>query len=103
MLEMTEAGQNIFLQRVLFIFDVTKRSAGKAQVLRLSLQQWQTECDVCCVAAYVLEEMRRFRDPENTMVFPAETLAIVINRLIEGWLALHPETRILIHVHVEIA
>lgn len=86
-MEMNELKQHLFLQRILFIFEVTKRSAGKAQVLRLSLQQWNSEVDVLCLAGFVIEEMQRFRDPNNLAVFTNETLAIVMSRVIEGLLA----------------
>ncbi|CAK9109979.1 Uncharacterized protein SCF082_LOCUS51089 [Durusdinium trenchii] len=81
---MTDAKQHVFLQRVLFIFDVTKRSAGKAQVLRLSAQQWAAECDLCCLGAYVLEQMHDHRDANNLMVFNDGVVKTVMNQLIEG-------------------
>ncbi|CAK9078165.1 unnamed protein product, partial [Durusdinium trenchii] len=91
---MNELKQHLFLQRILFIFEVTKRSAGKAQVLRLSLQQWNSEVDVLCLAGFVIEEMQRFRDPNNLAVFTNETLAIVMSRVIEG--DFHEELRPLV-------
>ena len=39
-LEMTEAKQHIFMQRILFVFDVTKQKAGRAQILRVPAQTW---------------------------------------------------------------
>ena len=83
-LEVNDAKQHIFLQRILFMFQVTSRSAGKAQVLRVGLDRWNQECDLSCLAGYILDEMYRFKDPENLLVFPNETIALLLNRYIEG-------------------
>ncbi|CAK9001480.1 Uncharacterized protein SCF082_LOCUS6940 [Durusdinium trenchii] len=66
------------------MFQVTSRSAGKAQVLRVGLDRWNQECDLSCLAGYILDEMYRFKDPENLLVFPNETIALLLNRYIEG-------------------
>ena len=72
------------MQRVLFIFDITKRSAGKAQSLRLSKADWATECDIACLAAHILEEMQKHRDENNQIVFPQDTVATLMGRFIDG-------------------
>ncbi|CAK9002335.1 unnamed protein product [Durusdinium trenchii] len=81
---MNEGKQHIFMQRVLFIFEVTKQKAGKAQVLRMPVSQWALECDICCMAGYVLEQMQHRKNSDNLIVFPEETIKLVMNRLIEG-------------------
>lgn len=86
MLTMNEGKQHIFMQRVLFIFEVTKQKAGKAQVLRMPVSQWALECDICCMAGYVLEQMQHRKNSDNLIVFPEETIKLVMNRLIEGCL-----------------
>lgn len=85
-LQMTQVGQVVFMQRILFIFQVNKRSAGKAQSLRISKAEWNLECDVCSMGSYVLEEMRRYRDAENLTVFPTDTIKTLLSRFIEGFL-----------------
>ena len=86
LLEMNEARQHMFLQRVLFLHQVTKTKAGKAQVLRLPPTQWDMEADVACLAGAVLEKMQSFRDPNNLLTVPAETIQSVMSRFIEGCL-----------------
>lgn len=81
---MNDAKQHIFLQRVLFIHDLTKRRAGKAQVLRLSTTEWLAEADLCCCGGYVLEAMRTARDPDNLVMFSVDTVKTVMARFIEG-------------------
>lgn len=83
-LQVDAAKQHIFLQRVLFMFDCVKRSAGKAQSLKLSLERWNYECDMACLGGYVLHEMQQHRNEENLHVFPAETIALLMSRFIEG-------------------
>lgn len=78
------AKQHLFIQRVLFMYDITKQSAGKAQVLRISLDRWIAECDIACLCGFILEEMERFRDPKNLTVFSKETLGVLMSRFIEG-------------------
>lgn len=85
-LTMNEASQHIFIQRVLFVFDVNKRSAGRAQSLRMSKSDWSLEADLSCLAGYVLAAMRQFRDVDNKTVFDDQTIGILMTRFIEGWL-----------------
>lgn len=81
---MTDSSQLVFLQRILFIFKITQATAGKCQVLRVPLAMWLSEVDICCLACYILDEMRKFRNPDNALVFPEETIATVMSRFIEG-------------------
>ena len=85
-LTMNPAKQHIFMQRVLFVFQVNKRSAGKAQSLRMSKNDWSLECDVSCLAGHILEEMNRFRDDDNKHVFEPAHIATMMTRFIEGYL-----------------
>lgn len=85
-LEMNNAKQLMFLQRILFLHSLTKQKAGRAQVLRVAAQVWDLEADVSCLAGFVLEEMREHRTPENLLRFPAETLVTVMNQFLEGYL-----------------
>ena len=74
------------MQRVLFSHTVTKKKAGKAQILRLPSHVWELEADVACLAGTILEKMRSFRDPSNLLVFPVETIKMVMTHFIEGLL-----------------
>ena len=84
---MDAAKQHIFIQRVLFVFELNKRSAGKAQSLRMAKQDWAMECDVSCVCGHVLAQMQQFRDADNKVVFTNDCIATMMNRAIEGYLS----------------
>ena len=88
LLEMNDVKQHLFLQRVNLVHSIAKKKAGKAQVLRLSPATWNQEADVACLAGSVLEKMQSFRDPQNLLTFPGETVKAVMNRFIEGKLDL---------------
>ena len=85
-LEMDSGKQHIFMQRVLFVHGVTKKKAGKAQILRLPNHVWELEADVACLAGTILQKMQSFRDPSNLLVFPVETIKMVMSHFIEGLL-----------------
>ena len=87
MLTMDAAKQHIFIQRVLFLYELNKRSAGKAQSLRMAKQDWSMECDVSCVCGYALAQMQRFRDTDNKVVFTNDCIKTMMNRFIEGYLS----------------
>jgi hypothetical protein len=88
LLEMNDGKQHLFLQRVILVHTIAKKKAGKAQVLRLPAATWNQEADVSCLAGAVLEKMQSFRDPQNLLTFPGETIKAVMNRFIEGTLDL---------------
>ncbi|CAK9038707.1 unnamed protein product [Durusdinium trenchii] len=81
---MTIPKQKLFMDRVLFVFEITKAKAGKAQVLRLSSQQWMAEADVACLAGDILERMESHRNSDNILLFPPDTLKMVKQRFVEG-------------------
>lgn len=76
--------QHLFMQRVFFVFDITKRKAGKAQILRMSPETWDQECDRACLMGAILQSMESFRDPSNTLCFPEKVLKDIMNRFVEG-------------------
>ena len=75
------------MQRVLFIFEVARAKAGKAQVLRLSLQHWLQEADISCLAGHILDEMSTRRNTDNLLLFQADTVTKLNKQFIEGTLA----------------
>ena len=86
---MNATSQYIFIQRVLFVFQVNKRNAGKAQTLRLSLGQWLQEADLCCLGVWVMEKMRAERDDANGIVFAATVLDTVMKNFLDGHLVIY--------------
>ena len=83
-LKMTIPKQKLFMDRGLFVFEITQAKAGKAQVLRLSSQQWMAEADVACLAGDILERMESHRNSDNILLFPPDTLKMVKQRFVEG-------------------
>lgn len=83
-LKMDEGKQHCFMQRILFMHDVTKRKAGRAQSLRTPPATWELEADLACIAGHILEGMRAHMNPENLVVFPPDTMHSVLTRFIEG-------------------
>ena len=88
-LKMTEEKQKIFMDRIMFLFEVTKAKAGKAQVLRLSLQQWLHEAELACLAGHCIMEMSTARNADNLLMFNTEKVNMVRKQIIEGSLALN--------------
>ena len=86
-LKMTTTKQFIFMQRIMFMFEVTKRKAGKAQVLRVSPDVWDSEADICCLAADVFGHMQTARNEDNMLIFEPSLLASLLNNFIEGCLS----------------
>ena len=84
---MDEGRQHLFMQRVLFLFEVTKRKAGRAQVLRLSQDAWDVECDIAALAGFVIDCMGKHRDENNMKVFSDETMSGLVVHFVEGFLA----------------
>lgn len=83
-LVMNAPKQVLFLERILFLFELKKRKAGRAQILRVSPPEWHTECDICTLGGYVMEAMETARDDNNLLIFKPETIKMVRNRFIEG-------------------
>ena len=85
-LEMTEQKQILFMKRVLFVHSVTKKKAGRAQILRLAPAQWQLEADIACLTGSIMGKMKDYRDPANNICFTEETMIKVTNLYVEGFL-----------------
>lgn len=79
MLQMTPIKQELFLERIFHLHDISTRRAGKASVVRLAPDQFALECDRMCFQAFVLEQMEATPDS-----FPADTLRKVRLGMIEG-------------------
>ena len=84
LLKMDHAAQHVFLQRILFMFEILKRKAGRCQSLKIPLATWQFEADLTCLVCHVLEEMRNHRTPDNQLVFTDSVLVSVMKGFIDG-------------------
>lgn len=66
------------------MFEVTKRKAGKAQILRVSQEVWDKEADLACFAAELFESMRTARDGDNLEIFSQQQVMTLMTNYIEG-------------------
>ena len=83
-LTVDEMKQQLFIHRVLFLHAVATRRAGKASSVRLSLQEWQAECDKMCLLGYILSDMKRCVDGNGDRLFSEDVLDAVCKRAVEG-------------------
>ncbi|CAK9074968.1 Uncharacterized protein SCF082_LOCUS36423 [Durusdinium trenchii] len=83
-LTVDEKKQELFIDRVQFIHSVATRRAGKAASVRMSLQEWNSECDKMCFAQHVLGEMAACVDDLGQPLFHDSVLSSARNRAMEG-------------------
>ena len=76
--------QKLFMHRVLFLHEVATRRGGKSSNLRLSLQEWNNECDIMCFLAHVLLVMKTCVDDMGNRLFSAEVIDKTAERAVEG-------------------
>lgn len=90
-LEVTNEKQGLFLDRVFFLHQlaISRSSSTATTTLRLSANQWDSEIELACVAAYVLQKMEGEKDTENKQVFDDKVLKMCRTRFIEGCLVLN--------------
>lgn len=74
----------MFVHRVLFLHSIAIRRGGKAATARLSLQEWNAECDRMCFAMYVLQVMEKIKDDMGNPLFSKDILDKVGLRAVEG-------------------
>lgn len=80
--------QQLFLSRIFLLHEVALRKGGKSSALRLSLGDFQRECDRCCVIAHVLEAMLVAAAPDGSPLFDPDIISQMTQRAIEGILVL---------------
>lgn len=78
--------QELFIDRVQFLHTVATRRAGKASTVRMTLQEWNSECDKMCFLMYVLNEMLACVDNSGQPLFHKSVLEGARNRAVEGHL-----------------
>ena len=83
-LQMTPFKQELFLQRLFHLHDISTRRAGKASLVRLSPDQFSLECDRMCLQAFILEQMEATPDS-----FTEDTVQKIRLGMIEGKLILY--------------
>ena len=81
-----EGKQHVILQRVLFMHNIAKGKAGKAQSLRISQTVWDLEVDLACLAGHILDAMASYRTPDTLLVFDQAVIKAAMTNFIEGTL-----------------
>ena len=77
------------MNRILLLHEVALKRGGKATTARLSLADWISECDRCCVLGYILEAMEKATNQDQDRLFEESVWDNVMNRAIEGLLGLN--------------
>lgn len=85
-LTVDDGKQHVFMQRILFMHNINKGKAGKAQSLRIPQTVWDLEVDLACLAGHVLDAMSSYRNPENLLVFDEAVIKAAMTNFIEGTL-----------------
>jgi hypothetical protein len=81
---MNENKQVLFIERVMLLHNVASKKGGRASLARLSLAEWQVECDRCCVIACVLETMQASVDDDGNRMFTSSVIENLFQRAVEG-------------------
>ena len=90
-LKVNDRKQVIFIQRVLLLHEIASKKGGRASTNRLSVSEWQLECDRCCLLTHILDEMSRTVDDHGQRLFPDDLLASLAMRVVEGTLCYKSE------------
>ena len=84
---MTPSKQCLFLERVLFGFNIRRKQVKHVNTARLSLESWELLLETSCLGQHALEEMQEARHDDSTPIFEPDMLAKARRRLIEGMLS----------------
>ena len=79
--------QVLFISRVLLLHEIATKRGGKSSAVRLSLGDWQSECDRCCFIGYVLECMEAARNDDGDLLFPGDIFTSMFQRAVEGFIS----------------
>ena len=88
-LKVDQGKQKLFMQRVLLLHEIASKKGGRASSVRLTVSEWNVECDRCCLVSHILEEMEKEVDSNGVRVFPDSLLIQLAERAIEGTLSEH--------------
>lgn len=91
-LKVDEDKQSLFIQRVLMLHEIASKRGGKSSSNRLSLNDWNLECDRCCLLGYILMSMETEVDEKGDKLFDDALLLSLGRRAVEGTLNCNTET-----------
>ena len=85
LLTVSEQKQELFVERILFIHELAVRRGAKSMAtLRLSLSDWDLECDRFCVLGAALGHMEAALDDKGERLFSNDLIDALCRRAIEG-------------------
>lgn len=84
----TATKQFWFLKRIMFVHSLAIRRGAKGYGARLSLTDWQTECQRMMLLMYVWEEMESATNSTGDRLFECDLLEKLKKNIIEGSLNL---------------
>ena len=87
-MKVTATKQFFFLKRIMFIHSLAIRRGAKGYGARLSLSDWQTECQRMMFLLHVWEEMESATKPNGEKLFEYDLLEKIKKHIIEGSLNL---------------
>ena len=79
--------QLLFLQRLLFSFQIRRKQVKHVNTARLSVEAWEMLVETSCLGQYVLEEMQEAHHDDHSPIFEPAMLEKARRRLIEGMLS----------------
>ena len=77
--------QVLFMERVLFGFQVRKRQVKHVSTARLSLEQWEMLLETSCLLQQILDDMEAATADDGTKLFQPADLAKARRRAVEGY------------------
>lgn len=84
MLKTDATKQVTFLKRVMFLHQLASKRGGKSASVRLSADEWVTECDRMCLLCHVWVEMASLTGDDGFRVFDGDELRTLNDRIMEG-------------------
>ena len=80
--------QELFMHRVLFLFQRASKRSTRAAACRLPASEWNNELDRMCLAYYIMEQMEMATTQDEDRMFDDDVMKTVVKRTVDGNLSL---------------
>ena len=80
----TPGKQLLFMQRVLFTFNIRKKQVRSLSTARCTAEQWELMLETSCLAHQLLEDMKAAKDDAGAALFREADIAKARQRALEG-------------------
>ena len=77
------------MSRILFMHERAIKRGGRACSPRLSLQDWNAECNRVALCGHIYDVMEAATDENGDALFTEAARVSVLNRAVEGCLEMH--------------